>query len=1110
MNKYSNTSTHFSFTYLSLTTLVGLLCISHLVTAVPLSQRYIKNGNRPQDQIHSTQIDSLKHGQDCDLGLMKSDQGQSTKDSLSHSLISESSFSGFDNNMLDKITTSSDEPRPASSIIDILSASAQFSIVLDHIQRLGLVPLINGARNVTFFAPSNDAFLGVNPELVTKDLLLYHLLNTTFMTSDLSGSKERGLSSAIHPSYLSAKHFKKIHNSVDSQISLENSIATEELDSSQNAENMLVFINKYPTSDKRYSYSVGNNPLSTVHITKSDLMASRNRGVVHVVNKLMKIPESICSMLEKNPNTQFFYKLFDLEYNCSLPVFSVPTTLFVPLDLAFASQLNQIETDYLFSQWGHSDRKKILDRHTITSQLVSSPLIPDIAKQSHQSRNTSALLQTDDGSIWNISLSMAVNGTFSSKTSNNIANDGIIHYYDSFVAGSDGNINSLITFTPEKYILGLGCESFVKQVKFRGLKGLINESSSDLKQTIFSPIEDPDSIMANDASVSLKSDIIETPNLGPVPDVVSADMNIESIPTTLYHFVDGQYHLDVNEIINSNYLLKSKAMFKRLGYEHQHIKVTAEEDSRDIYLNLHDKIVSGPYDIGNTTIYLIDSSLDAPPTIDLAVSSILQASRSAAYLDQLDLLDLPSDNGWTVLLPTTVAWKRLGLVTIYLENNTTALRQVLESYILRTLFYSNSKTIQTSLYNGRNVTVSTHPTNKNSKDVVHTNDGNSADVSGHYTSEDDYYPFSVYVNNFEYRVEYANVLSSSGVIHAVNSINIPDSVVINVENILSSIEATLFVDLLIARNLSYVLDPQFAYTILAPSNRVLLANNITVDTPDIDVLLRLHILPSNPVHELFEGVETLSMQENIHLSAHEVDSDVFVVTVVESDSHHEVRVLQRGDTTKYSSSNQVSTVLYVDNFFSPDWIIKPSPPFIPPFHLRTSFAILLGVVFGAIIIFFLISIALLFFLSSRKTRQHSFSGMANGSEISPDRRPLLPRKSSSASSHSAGGPRRHRSHRSGTHSLNGSPPEGSANQESANYGATSDQSTTVSPTEYHGTYYSNSSAAASTRSQHNSRRGSAKSISSMTSEHSVSDPIPTPKVQSNREHGKHLNLPRIC
>lgn len=1073
-------------------------------------------------------------------------------------------------------TTSSSTPPPkqtlpSTSIIDILSGSAEFSILISHLQRLDLIALINQARNITLLAPSNDAFLDVEPHAVTRDRLLFHIINATFIVNDFL--EDTILLSNIHPSFLHS-----INYILPQPLANDNPAASLPLDHPS----IPVFFSKVESDHLGETVTdiVAEAGVDSVSVlVETDLKASRDRGVVQVVNKLLDPPPSTCSILQADPKFSIFFSLFILENDCSGPVFGGPSTLLVPSDAAFLEQLSKTEILYLTSDWGKADRQALLARHTIDTGFIASPLIPKFAKQ-HQE---TAIIKASDGCHLNISTSMTVNGTVAPTRANIVANDGILHYYDKFMSGPDGNLHSLISFTPEKHLLVLGAETFVKEVKFRSLRYLINGSSPEDHQTIFAPRDDSDNSL-----LSKRSFVSSHPKNEQGDEIYSfGTAYTQSVPTVLYHFVEGQHTLDIEEIVNSNYLLVSKASFKRLGYGIQRIKVSANEAENEIYLNGHDLVTDGPYVVGNTTIYLIDGSLDPPPPMDLAVGSVLQSAQSATYFQQLGFFNLPSSNGWTILLPTAIAWKSVGLVTHYLETNLTALRIILESHILRVPFYSDSDTIKTKLFDGTEVTVSSHAIASNdisTEDQVaiekkkkkhkknHKKNGSGGnDDDGGNDDIGNYAPLDLYIGKNHYHVETADVLSTSGVIHAVNEVVIPDQIDVTQTNILESIDASLFIALLEARNMSHVLNSDAEYTILTPSNKVLQANNITVNTPDIDILLRLHVLPSNPIGYFLDGGDVESLETDVHLTAKEIDSGLYLVSIVESDSLHEIRVLDRGDTTPYScptrsghSNNCKSTILYVDRYLSPDWIARPVPPFSPPFHLRTPFAILLGVVFGAILIFSIMSVALLFFLgrSRSASQQKSYASSVNGAEgasggsggglagllsgqgspDSPDKRPLLSRKSSAVSSNSASGsgPRRHRGRHSATHSVshssNNSPPENAAGQNggtvddhlagpptnSGFYGSL-DTSGMMLPTDdyanfknaannnnnnHNGTTKSNASN--STNHARRSSTFSTRSASSMTSEHSVSEPIPTGKVSGAREHGKHLNLPRAC
>jgi uncharacterized surface protein with fasciclin (FAS1) repeats len=710
-----------------------------------------------------------------------------------------------------------------------------------------------------------------------------------------------------------------------------------------------------------------------ISIIKSNIQASN--GVIHVLRDLNVIPESASKVLHSNRHTSIFARLVALEASYWKKLISGQlNTVLVPSDSAFETAFNNIEINYLMTKFAKNDRRKLLANTLVQQFLPSTSIGPDAAKVLTVAKTTLTLSDT-----------LVINDEFVPDYTDTLAFDAVLHFYPKWFLEK-----TIIDFTPEKYVLGLDAHGFWKELEFRNLLDLINGKEVD-PQTLFVPIGDPQ-------------------------DVYESSKN-----SILYHFALGQHTLDFETALNSNLLLETKSNHKKLG-GNQRIKVTASEKTKSIYLNGRDQVTSGPYVVGNTTLYTIRGSLDMPPAMDLSAGSIFQSSQSAKYMNDQELLNLSGKTGWSVLLPTTLAWEKLGLVQTYLESNKTALKGVLESLIFKVPFYSNSHPINTTLYDGTNVRV-------------------SSDIESlvHYQRS----RFNLTVGNAVYKIETPNVLASNGVIHSVSDIHIPVNVDINPENILTAVDTRVFKDLLYARNFSYVLDPNSSYTILAPSDQVLISNNVTVNTPNIDKLLKLHILPNKAgANFLNDGVPVETLQKGIHLTAKELNSGLYLVSVVEGDSH-EIRVLNRGDTSIRDEAN-ITTILYVDRYLSPEWIVAPGHP-----TLKTSVAVLLGVVVGAMLVFSVLSCGLCVFLGQQRRkivlRQSSF-GVG-------ERRPLMSRRTSSI-------------HSSGVIDE----PEienGSASQ----YGTLS-----------------------------HSRRGSL---------HSVSEPIPTIKIQQNREHGKHLGLPRV-
>lgn len=714
-----------------------------------------------------------------------------------------------------------------------------------------------------------------------------------------------------------------------------------------------------------------NHNISIIH---SNIQASN--GVIHVLRDLNVIPGPTSEVLQSNRHTSLFAKLIALEASYWKDLISGQlNTVLVPSDSAFRTAFNDIEINYLLTKFAKDDRRKLLANTIVQQFLPSTSIGADAIKVLTVANTTLTLSDT-----------LTINNEFVPAYTDSLAFDAVLHFYPKWFLGQN-----VIDFTPEKYVLGLDAHGFWKELKFRNLLDLISGEGVD-PQTLFVPIGD-----AHDIYESSRNSI-------------------------LYHFVLGQHTLDFDTALNSNLLLETKSSHKKLG-GNQRIKVTASEKTKSLYLNGRDEVTSGPYVVGNTTLYTIRGSLDMPPSMDLSAGSLFQSSLSAKYMNDLELLNLPGKTGWTVLLPTTLAWEKLGLVQTYLASNRTALKGVLESLIFKVPFYSDSHPIDTTLYDGTEVKVSSDITN-----------------SVHYQRS----RFNLTVGNAVYKIETPNVLASNGVIHSVSDIHIPVNIDINPENILTAVDTRVFKDLLYARNLSYVLDPDSSYTILAPSDQVLISNNVTVDTPNIDKLLKLHIIPNKADTKfLDDGIPVETLQKGIHLTAKELSSGLYLVSVVEGDSH-EIRVLSRGDTSIRDEVN-ITTILYVDRYLSPDWIVTPGHP-----TLKTSVAVLLGVVVGAMLVFSVLSCGLCVFLGHQRrkiVRRQSSLGVG-------ERRPLMSRRTSSIHSNS-----------------------GAADESEIENGSASQYGTLS-----------------------HSRRGSL---------HSVSEPIPTIKIQQNREHGKHLGLPRV-
>lgn len=603
-----------------------------------------------------------------------------------------------------------------------------------------------------------------------------------------------------------------------------------------------------------------------VTITQENIQL--DNGVIHVIDQVINIPSKTELILGES----IFGKLYKAAKE-DMSIENVElSTLLIPTDEAFNLTFNQVELDYLQSQQGKKDRIALIKSLSI-SKFLPSPFIEDTIET-----------HTMDGSSLSISSDMTLNNSIAPIETNVFTLDAVLHFYNTYPNPH------LISFTPEKYLFGLGAISFWEEVNFRKLTSQLQDPT--VYQTVFVPLEDD-------------------------TDALDYDVSINSKASILYHFVHDKISLDFDEVLDNNVLLTSMASRKKiLGGAEQKIKVVASERNHQLYVNGRDAIVSSqPYSVGNTNIYMIDGSLQLPPELSLVIGSLFECSTSAGFFNQFDLLGfLSKKHGYTILLPTDTAWERLGLVADYLIRNETALRTVINSIVIKQPFYSDSANVlEAKLLDGR--TVSLSAVSKSGRHFKTTQ-----------TS------FALYLDDTSYTVHTPNILYSSGVIHPVSKLVLPPTIEITPDQLLDTLDTEIFVDLLNKRNLSHVLDPVNNFTILAPSDAILSAYNITQYSPNIDRLLKLHILPGNLI---FSGEPVETLESSISLIMKQTSSDRYVISIFNDDGDHDIHVIS------YGQSTTGTTILYVDRFVDPGWLGQPRP------RLRTLAAILLGVVFSA-------------------------------------------------------------------------------------------------------------------------------------------------------------------
>ncbi len=249
--------------------------------------------------------------------------------------------------------STSNETMDQKSIVQIASDDDSFGILVEALTKADLVSTLEGDGPFTVFAPSNAAFenlfaeLGVSglEELTAEELtpiLLYHVVNTSAMSTDLSNGYINTLSTST-PDNTGAS----IMVNVDDGVTL--------------------------------------NGKSTV--ISADIEASN--GIIHAIDEVI-IPPSVVDIALSNPNFSILVEAATKADLVGTLSAVGPFTIFAPTNEAFEALFSQLSVDGI-SDISVETLKPILLYHVlgdnVMSSEVSSGMVPTL--------NTSAQLSID-------------------------------------------------------------------------------------------------------------------------------------------------------------------------------------------------------------------------------------------------------------------------------------------------------------------------------------------------------------------------------------------------------------------------------------------------------------------------------------------------------------------------------------------------------------------------------------------------------------------------------------------------------------------------------------------------------------------------------------------
>ncbi|XP_037795051.1 transforming growth factor-beta-induced protein ig-h3-like isoform X1 [Penaeus monodon] len=331
------------------------------------------------------------------------------------------------------------------NLAEVLSAEG-FSQLVDLVVKAGLAETVSTGGPFTIFAPTNEAFQALDPELVQalladperlKSVLLYHVVPGTVLSSALSD----GLLAAT-----------------------------------------------VQGADLRVNVKPNAVTVNDVDVTRADIQASN--GVIHVINQVLLPPEAAGNLAEVL-TTERFSQLVDLVVTAGLADTvsnGGPFTIFAPTNEAFQA----LDADLVTSLVSDPERlKKVLLYHVVSGNVLSSDLSRSAMVPSVQG---APLKVSVEGTSNN--LKVTVNGAPVTRA-DVPASNGVIHVIDQVLLPPEemGNLAEV-----------LSAQGFTQLVDLVVAAGLADTVSSGGPFTVFAPTNEAfaavdkatlDSLLAN-------------------------------------------------------------------------------------------------------------------------------------------------------------------------------------------------------------------------------------------------------------------------------------------------------------------------------------------------------------------------------------------------------------------------------------------------------------------------------------------------------------------------------------------------------------------------------------------------------------------------------------
>lgn len=336
--------------------------------------------------------------------------------------------------------SSPSDPEEFTTVIDILSESAEFSTFLRLLQKNGNIPYLNKRQNFTLLAPVNSAFVLDSSAENDFDVENYILDDLVLRTSEIGG----GVTIIQH----------KV---------------------------------KFPLSIQRLHN--GEIKVNEARIVEADLVPTFQRAIVHAISDLLPNAPKIVTLLEDLDSSRHGVHLFNSLANgfSGFETLVANNTLLVPLDIDFYKEFNHIEINYLLDAFDNLPlvessiaRDWNGDRERFLKSIICHEIVGGVDAENKDVFNLVG--QKVNFTSHQQGHYLSVNNSSPSTLTNLIFDRGVAHCFTEIPF-----LRSIVSFNTEKYLHGMNSTDFVRELHFRNLQHLIKDESISKKMTIFIP-----------------------------------------------------------------------------------------------------------------------------------------------------------------------------------------------------------------------------------------------------------------------------------------------------------------------------------------------------------------------------------------------------------------------------------------------------------------------------------------------------------------------------------------------------------------------------------------------------------------------------------------------